>query len=280
MYEMGALSYYLTHHAARMDLFEEAAKIYTEMGDRRGLAYPNLYVAQTASDTGEIHLARKLWWESLQQFEQAGDVWYAAMVHSFFGALERRLGNYDESEREFHQAIALYEKTGDQWGRTVMLNHLGMIALYRNDPVKARDWFEQRLRIGRASGFKFSEPYATFLIGITHWKSGNLVEMERCFRQSIPFLHQLGNYATLGDCLIGLAWLAAEESDLEKAAYLLGAVEKVNETYGRKVYFEYDYFNQPLCNDLRSRLEERYQDAIERGARADLDEIVQDVLKK
>jgi hypothetical protein len=73
--------------------------------------------------------------------------------------------------------------------------------------------------------------------------------------------------------------LAAEDDDLEKAAYLLGAVEKVNETYGRKVYFEYDYFNQPMCRDLRSRLGQEYQGTIERGGKADLDDVIRSVLK-
>jgi hypothetical protein len=121
-----------------------------------------LYVAQRAADNGQIDLARKIWWESFEQFKQSGDIWYMAMVYSFFGARERRLGNYDESERNFHQAIAYYTEIGDQWGRTIMFMHLGMIALYRDDPVTARDWFQKRLRIGREIGFKFSEPYSTF----------------------------------------------------------------------------------------------------------------------
>ena len=279
IYEMGALSYYLTHHATRIDLFEEAATIYGEIGDQRGLARPNLYVAQTAADRGQTDLARKIWWESLEQFEQSGDSWYAAMVYSFLGALERRLGNYDESERKFHQAIALYEKVGDQWGRTIMFMHLGMIAMYRGDPVTARGWFQQRLRIGSEIGFKFSQAYAVFLIGLTYWKSGDTVEMGRCLLQAIPRLQQIGSYATLADCIIGIAWISAESGDLEKAAYLLGAVERINETFGRKVYFEYDYFNKPLCQDLRSRLGQDYQDTIERGKTADMDEIVRDLLK-
>jgi len=278
IYEMGALSYYLTHHATTMDLFEQAAAIYKEIGDETGLAYPNLYVAQTASDRGQIDLARQLWTESLEQFNKTGDHWYAAMVHSFFGAMERRQGNYDQSEREFHQAIDLYAELGDDWGRSIMFSHLGMVALLRGDPVQARSWFEQRLEIAQKIGFKHSSALANLLIGITHWKSGEKALMKKCFLAAIPHFHQIGNYASLADGLIGIAWLAAEQGNYEQAAYLLGKVEEINQTYGRKVYFEYDYFNQPLCADVRFRLGMEYTDVIEKGRKADLDEILKNLV--
>jgi tetratricopeptide (TPR) repeat protein len=278
IYEMGALSYYLTHHATAMDLFEEAAAIYQEIGDETGLAYPNLYVAQTASDMGQVDLARQLWTESLEQFNKSGDHWYAAMIHSFFGAMERRLGNYDVSEHEFHQAIDLYSELGDDWGRSIMFSHLGMVALLRGDPVQARSWFEQRLETAQKIGFKHSSALANLLIGITYWKSGDKALMEKCFLAAIPHFHQIGNYASLADGLIGIAWLAAERGNYEQAAYLLGQVEEINQTYGRKVYFEYDYFNQPLCAEVRSRLGAEYKEAIERGRKADLKEIIKDLV--
>ena len=280
IYEMGALSYYLTHHAATMDLFEEAAKIYREIGDVAGLAYPNLYIAQTASETGQTDVARRIWTQSLEQFNQIGDRWYAAMVHSFFGSAERRRGNYDEAEREFHQAIDLYDEIGDEWGRTIMFSHLGMVALGKGDPSKARDWFEQRLRIAQRIGFRHSVAYSTFLIGLTHWTAGDYNQMETCFLESMPYFYEIGNYATLSDCLVGLAWMAAEAGQFEQAAYLLGAADTIDQTFGRKVYFEYDFFNQPVSTDLHSRLDQEYRDAIERGRNAKLDEIVRGLVQK
>jgi tetratricopeptide (TPR) repeat protein len=278
IYETGALSYYLTHHAAAMDLFEEAAAIYRELGDEIGLAYPNLYIAQTASDRGQIDLARTLWTQSLEKFNQIRDRWYAAMVHSFFGAMERRQGNYDESEREFHQAIDLYSELGDDWGRSIMFSHLGMVALLRGDPIQARHWFEQRLQTAQKIGFKHSSALAHLLIGITYWKSGDYALMETYFLQAIPHFLQIGNFASLADGLIGIAWLAAERGNYEQAAYLLGKVEDINQTFGRKVYFEYDYFNQPLCANLRARLSVEHQQIIERGRKANIDEIVKDLV--
>jgi non-specific serine/threonine protein kinase len=278
IYECGALSYYLTHHATRIDLFQESAEIYREIGDAVGIAYPNLYIAQTASDRGEQDFARQLWSECLARFNEVGDRWYAAMVHSFFGAQERRLGYYDESEREFHQAIDLYNELGDEWGKSIMFSHLAMIAFLRGEPQEARDWFEKRLHIAQQVGFRSGVAYATFLIGITHWKLGEYAQMEKCFRESMPYFHQIGNFGTLADCLMGLAWMEAEAGQLEQAGYLLGAAEKLDETFGRKVYFEYDFFNRPLHHALHARLANNYDEAIQRGKAASVDDVVRDLL--
>lgn len=279
IYETGALSYYLTHHAARTDLFEQAAEIYSAVGDATGLARANLYIAQTASDQGQNDRAFRIWRESLQRFDQTGDRWYAAMTHSFMASTERRLGNYDASEREFQRAIDLYTELGDEWGRTVMFSHLGMISMLRGDAEKARGWFEQRLHTTREIGFKNSVALATLQIGITYWKSGDYALMKTCFLEAIPYFHQIGNYASLADCLIGMAWALAQEGDLEGSAYLLGKVENINQTYGRKVYFEYDFFNQPLCRELLSGLGAEYAQVIEKGKHANLDEIVKDLVR-
>ena len=278
LYEYGALSYYLTLHSARMDLFEEAAKIYKELGDERGLARPNLYIAQTAFDEGKKELAYEIWLQSLEQFDRAGDRWYAAMVHSFLGWAERKLENYDEAVNEFYRAIDLYNEIGDEWGMSIMLSHLGMTAFQRDDPEKALDFFERRLMIARKNGFKHSIAYGTFLVGISHWKSGDNIQMQNCIREALPVFQQIGNYIAIVDCAIGLAWAAAEAGQLDRAAYLLGAAEKGNQIYGRKYYFEYVFFYQPIRADLISRFDGKYGTAIEKGRNANLDEVVKDIV--
>jgi tetratricopeptide (TPR) repeat protein len=279
MYEYAALSYYLTMHAAAIDLFEESARIYQELGDETGMAYPNLYIAQAAENQGQKYLARQIWIQSLEQFHRIGDLWYAAMVHSFLGWLERGLNDYDAAAREFYSAIDLYNQIGDEWGMSIMLSHLGVSAFQQGDPDKARDFFERRLAIARRNGFKHSIAYATLLIGITYWKLGDDLRLEDCLREAMHIFPQIGNYIGLVDCVVGMAWVAAKRNELERAAYLLGAAEKANETYGRKYFFEYDYFYQPIRDALIVRFAGKYGSFLEQGRHADFDEVVKNILQ-
>jgi len=278
MYEYGSLSYYLTLHAPRMDLFEGAAQIYQELGDEHGQACANLYIAQAAFIKRQDTIAYDIWKQSLEHFEREGDHWYAAMVYSFLGWFERVQGNNDQADSDFYSAIGLYNELGDEWGMSIMLSHVGIGAFQQNNPVKAREYFERRLEIARKNNFKHSAAYSTFLIGLTYWKEGNGIDLTNCIRETLPYFYQNGNYITLADCIMGLAWVATKAGQLEQAALLLGAAEQANQRYGRKTFFEYDYFHQPVQRELHSQLDEQYQAIIIQGRNANLDDVVKELL--
>ena len=77
---------------------------------------------------------------------------------------------------------------------------------------------------------------------------------------------------------MGLAWAAAEEDQLERSAFLLRAAEQANRMHGRKTFFEYDYFYQPVWAELHAQLDEKYQPIIDQGRDANLDEVIKELL--
>jgi hypothetical protein len=100
--------------------------------------------------------------------------------------------------------------------------------------------------------------------------------MVNCIRETLPYFYQNGNYITLADCMMGLAWAANGAEQLERAAFLLGAAEQATRMHGRKTFFEYDYFYQPVWAELHARLDEKYQPTIDQGRVANLDEVIKD----
>ena len=97
-------------------------------------------------------------------------------------------------------------------------------------------------------------------------------------RKALPYFHQIGNYIALADCVIGLAWAAAENGQLEQAAQLLGAAEKASQIYGRKYIFEYENFYTPIREKLISCLDGKYETVIEKGRNTKMDDIVKELL--
>jgi hypothetical protein len=97
-------------------------------------------------------------------------------------------------------------------------------------------------------------------------------------REALPYFHQIGNYIALADCVIGLAWAAAERGQLEQAAHLLGAAEKASQTYGRKYIFEYENFYTPIREKVNSCLDGKYEVAVEEGRNTKMDDIVKALL--
>jgi predicted ATPase/DNA-binding SARP family transcriptional activator len=280
MYEYGFLVWFQSNYDKARTIFLESSKLYEELKDLTGLAYSNMFLAHSTWGLGERDLARKMWAGSLEQFKQVNDLWGAGLVHSFVGRAEREAANYDQAEWEYNQCLQYFDTVGDDWGQGIGFSHLGMMAFQKNDPAKAMGLFEKRLFTAKKIGFRQSIAYSNFLIGMASWKLGNSAQVQNYMREALSYMYEISNFATLAECLLGLAWADAEQGNLEQAAYLLGAVTRADETEKIKMEFENLYFHQPVIFDLRSRLKDvNDQGAFEKGRNATLDQAAKEILE-
>jgi hypothetical protein len=112
------------------------------------------------------------------------------------------------------------------------------------------------------------------------WKLGQPEQVRSYMREALEYMYEIGNFVTLAECLLGLAWTHAEEGNFEQAAYLFGAVTKADETQKLKMEFEHSYFHKPLLADLQSRLQDSaYREALERGRNTTLDQVAKEILE-
>ena len=280
LYEYGFLVWFQSHYADSRAIFLESSEIFAALEDAAGLAYSDMFLAHPTWLLGKQDEARRLWARSLEQFNATGDLWGAGMVHSFLGRAERETGNYEQAELEYAACVELFSKVGDGWGLGISLSHRGMIAFQQNNPEKARKLFEQRLILARESGFRQSVGYSIFLLGTTAWKLNDPVQTQSHMREALTYFYRLSNYVTLTYCLVGLAWAQAELGHPEQAAYLLGAIEKADQTLRVRIAFEDVYFHKPIVKDLQSREDiQRFRETIEKGRNVSLDQIAKEILE-
>jgi predicted ATPase/DNA-binding SARP family transcriptional activator len=280
LYEYGFLVWFQSNYDRARLIFLECSKLYEEVGDPTGLAYSNMFLAHSTWGLGERELARQMWADSLEQLKTVKDAWGAGLVHSFRGRAEREAANYEQAEWEYNQCLLYFGSAGDDWGQGIGFSHLGMMAFQKNDPGKAMSLFEQRLRTAKKAGFRQSIAYSNFLIGMAAWKLGQPEQVRSHMREALAYMYEIRNYSTLAECLLGLAWMHAEEGDLEQTAYLVGAVLAADETQTLKMEFEHLYFHKPLLADLLSRLQdEKQQEALEKGRNSTLDQVAKEILE-
>ena len=83
------------------------------------------------------------------------------------------------------------------------------------------------------------------------WKLGQPIQVQKYMREALTYMYEISNFATLAECLLGLAWAEAEQGNFEQAAYLFGAVTKADETQKLKMEFEHFYFHKPVLANLQ-----------------------------
>ena len=280
LYEYGFLVWFQSRYDEARTIFAESSTLYEEIRDQTGLAYSNMFLAHSTWGLGQRDLARSLWAQSLEQFKKINDSWGGGMVHSFRGRAERDATNYEQAEWEYNQCLQYFGAVGDDWGQGIGFSHLGMMAFQQNDPVRAIGLFEQRLVTAKKLGFRQSIAYSNFLIGMASWKLGEPEQVRRYMREALTYMYDINNFATLAECLLGLAWAEAEQGNVERAAYLFGAVTRADETEKIKMEFEHLYFHQPVVANLRSRLgDANHRAAFEKGRQATLDQVAKEILE-
>jgi len=278
LYEYGFLIWFQSFYNQARAIFLECAEIFTELKDETGLAHAYIFLAHSTWGLGEREAARAMWAQALEQFDKTGDVWGAGMVHSFLGRAEREAENYDRAEYHYDRCVQLFEAAGDDWGLSIGVSHQGMLAFQRNDPARALSLFERRLALSQSIGFKQSMAYAIFLMGMAAWKLGDTAQVKKNMVEAMAYFYQIGNYITLSESLLGLAWVAAQEGKFERSAWLLGAVMKADEFDRVRMGFEENYFHQPLMKELQTSLQDKkFHDVIERGQNATIDQVVAEV---
>jgi DNA-binding SARP family transcriptional activator/predicted ATPase/Tfp pilus assembly protein PilF len=98
------------------------------------------------NDYGE---AKKLFQESLAQYEVLGDRYGQAQALDGLGDVAARQGLHSEAHRCYEAGLTLRREIGDLWGISISLGSLGGLAGRQGAYDEARQWFEESLSIAR-----------------------------------------------------------------------------------------------------------------------------------
>lgn len=153
---------------ASIPQFEEARRIYQEIGDKSG-------EAATFSNTGTVY---------------------------YF------LGEYQKALDSYNQALTLFKTIPDKSGEVRTLIDLGRTYYRQGENRKARDYYNQALPNLGIVGDKETEIGTLFLIGLIYYDTGEYQEALDTFNRVLPLLRAIGSKPGEGAALnsIGAAY--------------------------------------------------------------------------
>jgi DNA-binding NarL/FixJ family response regulator len=131
-------------------------------------------------------------------------------------------------ERERHRELTL---------RLQLLLQLGPAAALAGQYDRARRCFEETLEIAEAAGAGLNRTWALWGLGLVAWREGHVSTADKHVRECLRSAREAGvpdaYLAALGIAM--LAWIAAGQRQRQRAATLLGAVDRVQSDLGRSV---------------------------------------------
>ena len=170
------------------------------------------------------------------------------------------------------------EEIDDRFGRAMLGNLLGFVALARGRISEAVERFDVSLPTARSIGDLLGEGTALNLLGWARVLAGDLGGARACFAEQLLISSSVGHEEGVAYGLEGMVALAARSGDVELAGRLLGAAEGIRERKGLLGGTMFS-FHQPIVEDIRSGPRAvAFEEARMAGRAAEVAEVVEEAL--
>ena len=213
--------------------FEEGDRAFAQVlesgaGDPRLRARAFLHAGFMPFWMGDDERAGSLFGQSLELARQLVD---APLISQALGGFARVALRTDvpEGRRLAHEALDVSEAAEDEAGRSNALHLLGVGAQIAGDLFEARRWMTERLALVRSLGNDFLVASEASNLSMVERQLGNLDAAAELDREALVVGGRIGDEFTKPFAVVGLAAIATERGEYERAATLLGAVETMME---------------------------------------------------
>jgi predicted ATPase len=229
--EAGQLERVQGDYDRAMALLQEAAALYREQQDIRGLVRALVELAFGHLFRGDARKAAELWDEGVALGRSSGDTWgLAASLHGL-GRVAHHDGDHARAAALLEESLALFRQLRNRWYIAWTLRYLGRVLLARGDLARARELLETSLTLWRDEDNKPGIAWALQNLGRVARAQGDHRRATALHLESLALAREMGQKREIAEYLEGLAGLAAEQEP-DRAARLFGAAELVRQEIG------------------------------------------------
>jgi predicted ATPase len=206
-------------------LHQESLDIYTELGDRRGIADELFSLGNNTHWAGDPAAARP-WIEGhVLVRRELGDRPGIAAALSNFANLVTEQGEHDLARRLLDEALSLFCELEDWSGVGWSLNHLGDVARAQGRTAEADQYYNEGLDTFRKLGNSWGMAGSFTDLGNLASEQGEHSKAHSHFKAALELFMDLGYRRGIARVLERLACAAARREDFERALTLGGAAE-------------------------------------------------------
>jgi predicted ATPase/class 3 adenylate cyclase len=180
----------------------------------------------------DLRRASELERRALAAYRDSDDDRGEARSLRFLGVISASLKEFDEAERLYEQAGALFRRLDEPKYLDVVVHHQALLALQRGDLGRARTLLEESLERARNLGSDQTAGNVLSDLGILALEECRYEDSLTLFVESLKIAVEHGMRTIVAACLRGLAAATAVSGDLESAAHMLGATEALQEQIG------------------------------------------------
>jgi tetratricopeptide (TPR) repeat protein len=169
--------------------------------------------------------------QALELGRQIGDPTLIAIALSGLARIALRT-DVEEARRLCREALAVTEGTDDRLGRGHATHVLGVAAQMSGDFLEARGYMTERIEQAREAGNLATVSSEAGNLSMVERQLGNLERAEALAREALDIDYRRGNGLAMPWKINGLAAVAADRGEFQRAATLIGMADAMMEAAG------------------------------------------------
>jgi non-specific serine/threonine protein kinase len=189
-------------------------------------------LGDVAKHRGKREEAARLYEESLALSREAGDKQGIAWALLDLANVSSDRGDYARAARLLEEGLTLGRELGSAQPLGYYLISLGYESLLQGDHMRATELNEQALALLRERGHSSGVQYALDNLGWAALVGGNHEQAETLHREGLALAKELGDRKVAAESLEGLACAAWAKGETERGTKLFGAAEGLREAIG------------------------------------------------
>ncbi len=197
--------------------WEEAGKIYHDLGDRSGEANTLNNIGLVYNSWGEKQKALDFYNQSLPLSRAVGDRSGEANTLNNIGNVYNDLGEKQKALDFYNQSLPLKRAVGDRSGEANTLGNIGNVYNSWGEKQKALDFYNQSLPLKRAVGDRSGEAKTLNNIGNVYNSWGEKQKALDFYNQSLPLFRAVGDRSGEANTLIGIGNVYNSWGEKQKA---------------------------------------------------------------
>jgi predicted ATPase/class 3 adenylate cyclase len=245
----GGIAYWQSDQGTATRLYDEALRLWREIGDKRAIANA--------------------------LFNRA----YADMIAIMDGSV---VDDQSKAARAMlDEALALYRELGDKGGEGNILWALGSIYYFTADAATAEDWYRRALELHREASNRTMEAWSLHMLALSQVGQRRYADADETARQALQHFHEAGDISGVILVLDDLSIVALGTGDAERSGRLWGAARHLQRSTGTGLadYVDQSYRLFKLETPKAVLPADELENLAKEGAAMGLDDVVAYALK-
>ncbi len=198
---------------------QESLALYRELGDKQGIAFNLLWLAEIIFNQGDYEQGQRLLTESLSLSRALGN---KTGIAGALSGLGRLMGNknYPQARAFMEEGLAIYREIEDLVGMSNIMMQLSHLAIWQNDYQVARRWLDEGLALQRQLGTDEKNVYAIVSLGDLAVREGDYTQACAYYEDSLSLAHETGALSAVVWVPVKLGYIALRQSKITRALKL------------------------------------------------------------